>query len=130
MSVRTPRSSELKTTAGRPGAATALVASAALAHARTIPAASLCANPLATTERFGIRDQNHMGRTAHLSGSVVLVRIPSPPVSTATLHTNHGAIALELHDADAPKTVENFLDLARKGFYDGVIFHHVKIGRA
>ena len=46
-------------------------------------------------------------------------------MSDATLHTNHGAIALELYDEDAPKTVENFLKLARDGFYDGVIFHRV-----
>jgi cyclophilin family peptidyl-prolyl cis-trans isomerase len=46
-------------------------------------------------------------------------------MSTATLHTNHGAIELELHDGDAPKTVENFLKLAADGFYDGVIFHRV-----
>jgi cyclophilin family peptidyl-prolyl cis-trans isomerase len=46
-------------------------------------------------------------------------------VSTATLQTNHGAIALELFDEDAPKTVDNFVKLARDGFYDGVIFHRV-----
>jgi cyclophilin family peptidyl-prolyl cis-trans isomerase len=46
-------------------------------------------------------------------------------MSTATLHTNHGAIALELFDDAAPKTVDNFLKLARDGFYDGVIFHRV-----
>jgi len=46
-------------------------------------------------------------------------------VSAATLHTNHGPIAVELYDDDAPKTVDNFLGLARKGFYDGVIFHRV-----
>ncbi len=46
-------------------------------------------------------------------------------MSAATLHTNHGAIAVELFDADAPKTVENFLKLSRDGFYDGVIFHRV-----
>ena len=46
-------------------------------------------------------------------------------MSTATLHTNHGAIELELHDGDAPKTVENFRKLAADGFYDGVIFHRV-----
>jgi peptidyl-prolyl cis-trans isomerase B (cyclophilin B) len=46
-------------------------------------------------------------------------------MSTATMHTNHGAIALELHDDDAPKTVENFRKLAADGFYDGVIFHRV-----
>ena len=43
----------------------------------------------------------------------------------ATLHTNHGTIELELFPDEAPKTVQNFEDLARKGFYDGVIFHRV-----
>jgi len=46
-------------------------------------------------------------------------------MSKSTLHTNHGAMELELHDEDAPKTVENFKKLARDGFYDGVIFHRV-----
>jgi len=32
---------------------------------------------------------------------------------------------LELFDADAPKTVENFTKLARDGFYDGLVFHRV-----
>ena len=46
-------------------------------------------------------------------------------MSTATMHTNHGAIELELFDDDAPKTVENFRKLAGDGFYDGLIFHRV-----
>jgi peptidyl-prolyl cis-trans isomerase B (cyclophilin B) len=46
-------------------------------------------------------------------------------MTTATLHTNHGAISIELFEDDAPKTVENFLKLARDGFYNGVIFHRV-----
>ena len=46
-------------------------------------------------------------------------------MTTATLHTNHGAISLELYPEDAPKTVENFVTLATDGFYDGVIFHRV-----
>jgi cyclophilin family peptidyl-prolyl cis-trans isomerase len=46
-------------------------------------------------------------------------------MTNATLHTNHGAIAIELFDDDAPKTVENFLKLARDGFYDGVVFHRI-----
>jgi peptidyl-prolyl cis-trans isomerase B (cyclophilin B) len=46
-------------------------------------------------------------------------------MSAATLHTNHGPIDVELHDADAPKTVENFRKLASDGFYDGVVFHRV-----
>ena len=46
-------------------------------------------------------------------------------MSTATLHTNHGVIEVELFPEDAPKTVENFTKLAGDGFYDGVIFHRV-----
>jgi cyclophilin family peptidyl-prolyl cis-trans isomerase len=46
-------------------------------------------------------------------------------MSQATLHTSHGAIAIELFDDDAPKTVANFRELAGKGFYDGLIFHRV-----
>jgi peptidyl-prolyl cis-trans isomerase B (cyclophilin B) len=46
-------------------------------------------------------------------------------MAAATLHTNQGAIELELHEGDAPKTVANFKKLAGDGFYDGVIFHRV-----
>ena len=46
-------------------------------------------------------------------------------MSAATLHTNHGAIEVELFDDDAPKTVENFRKLAGDGFYEGVVFHRV-----
>ncbi len=46
-------------------------------------------------------------------------------MTTATIQTNHGAIEVELFDEDAPKTVENFVTLARDGFYDGVTFHRV-----
>ena len=46
-------------------------------------------------------------------------------MSQATLHTNHGPLAVELYDEDAPKTVENFRKLAGDGFYDGLTFHRV-----
>ena len=46
-------------------------------------------------------------------------------MSQATLHTSAGAITVELHDEDAPKTVENFRKLAADGFYDGLTFHRV-----
>ncbi len=42
---------------------------------------------------------------------------------TATLHTSVGDITFTLHAIDAPQTVNNFVFLARDGFYDGVIFH-------
>ncbi len=46
-------------------------------------------------------------------------------MSTATMNTSEGAIAFELFDSDAPKTVENFRKLASEGFYDGLTFHRV-----
>ncbi|MGH3105223.1 MAG: peptidylprolyl isomerase [Gaiellaceae bacterium] len=46
-------------------------------------------------------------------------------MTNATLHTNQGAIEVELYAEDAPKTVENFTKLTNDGFYDGVIFHRV-----
>ena len=46
-------------------------------------------------------------------------------MTTATIHTNHGAIEVELYPDDAPKTVGNFVKLAKDGFYDGVVFHRV-----
>ncbi|MEK7625291.1 MAG: peptidylprolyl isomerase [Patescibacteria group bacterium] len=44
------------------------------------------------------------------------------------IQTNKGDITIELYSNDAPKTTENFLTLAKKGFYDGVIFHRVISG--
>jgi peptidyl-prolyl cis-trans isomerase B (cyclophilin B) len=55
-----------------------------------------------------------------------------PPMSidtkknyTATLETSRGSIVIELFAADAPMTVNNFVFLAREGFYDGTRFHRV-----
>lgn len=42
-----------------------------------------------------------------------------------TIETNKGKIVFETYDNDAPKTVNNFITLANKGFYNGVIFHRV-----
>jgi cyclophilin family peptidyl-prolyl cis-trans isomerase len=49
-------------------------------------------------------------------------------MSTAKIATSEGEIELELFDADAPKTVENFRTLAAEGFYDDLIFHRVIAG--
>lgn len=43
----------------------------------------------------------------------------------ATIETNRGDIVLELDPKHAPKTVNNFVFLARQGFYDGIAFHRV-----
>ncbi len=43
----------------------------------------------------------------------------------ATVNTNQGSVVIELFPKEAPKTVNNFVFLAREGYYDGVIFHRV-----
>lgn len=43
----------------------------------------------------------------------------------ATIKTNMGDIVVQLFPEEAPKTVKNFVELAKKGYYDGVIFHRV-----
>lgn len=46
-------------------------------------------------------------------------------MTRAIMETEKGTITLELFDQDAPNTVKNFVDLAEKGFYDGLMFHRV-----
>lgn len=43
----------------------------------------------------------------------------------AEIHTPKGVMKAELYDDDAPGTVENFVTLAGKGFYEGLAFHRV-----
>jgi len=43
----------------------------------------------------------------------------------ARFQTNLGSFTIELQEDRAPRTTKNFIDLAEKGFYDGVIFHRV-----
>ncbi|OQO57364.1 peptidylprolyl isomerase [Enterococcus hirae] len=43
----------------------------------------------------------------------------------AVIKTNRGDITVQLFPELAPKTVKNFIELAKKGYYDGVIFHRV-----
>lgn len=46
-------------------------------------------------------------------------------MSKAIIKTEKGDMTVEFYDNDAPKTVENFLKLAKSGYYDGVTFHRV-----
>ena len=43
----------------------------------------------------------------------------------AIIKTEKGDMTLEFYEKDAPKTVENFITLAKKGFYNGLTFHRV-----
>ncbi|MBC8141721.1 MAG: peptidylprolyl isomerase [Armatimonadetes bacterium] len=63
---------------------------------------------------------------------------PAPPVATkdakpvtrptVTIVTAKGSIVIELYPEDAPGTVQNFVTLAKKGFYDGLTFHRIVPG--
>lgn len=46
-------------------------------------------------------------------------------MKTAEIHTAKGVMKVEFYEKDAPKTVENFISLSEKGFYDGLTFHRV-----
>ncbi|MGO2644864.1 MAG: peptidylprolyl isomerase [Lactococcus cremoris] len=45
--------------------------------------------------------------------------------TTAIINTNHGKMTVKLFDSLAPKTVKNFIELSKEGYYDGVIFHRI-----
>jgi len=51
--------------------------------------------------------------------------VPQQENPTVILHTNYGAISIELLPEKAPKTVDNFLQYARDGHFDGTLFHRV-----
>ncbi|MEK7108519.1 MAG: peptidylprolyl isomerase [Patescibacteria group bacterium] len=53
---------------------------------------------------------------------------PKNGMQVVTIETTFGAITFETFDADAPKTVSNFITLAEKGFYNGLTFHRVVAG--
>ncbi|MCH8232469.1 MAG: peptidylprolyl isomerase [Bacteroidetes bacterium] len=43
----------------------------------------------------------------------------------AEIHTNKGIMKINFFEKDAPNTVKNFVDLAEKGYYDGLTFHRI-----
>jgi peptidyl-prolyl cis-trans isomerase B (cyclophilin B) len=44
---------------------------------------------------------------------------------TAEIQTEKGTMKVEFYEKDAPNTVKNFVDLSKKGYYDGLTFHRV-----
>ena len=46
-------------------------------------------------------------------------------MAKAEIHTEKGVMHVEFFEQDAPNTVKNFIDLSKKGFYDGLTFHRV-----
>ncbi len=46
-------------------------------------------------------------------------------MKTAEIKTEKGTMKVEFYEKDAPNTVDNFVKLSEKGFYDGLTFHRV-----
>ncbi len=98
---------------------------------------ALSANPGKPVVKDEFKIENADQTAAAQNASGTSINLNADPISqtgskstenfmhTVTIETNKGTIVIETYDSDAPKTVENFVSLANKGFYDGVIFHRV-----
>ena len=101
--------------------------------ADTAPATQPPATPISDTGGSAGQSSNAGPATPGVAivGGHSIKQWPSPPSMTidpgasytAVLNTSAGAITVELLPAEAPNTVNNFVFLARQGFYDNVIFH-------
>jgi len=56
---------------------------------------------------------------------LLLSELTQQKAMQAEIHTAKGLMKVDFYQADAPNTVKNFTDLAKKGFYDGLTFHRV-----
>ncbi|MBS0556864.1 MAG: peptidyl-prolyl cis-trans isomerase [Proteobacteria bacterium] len=64
-------------------------------------------------------------KTAEPAKAEAVAPTPAAANPKVLLHTSMGDITLELYPDKAPKTVENFLQYVKDGFYDGTVFHRV-----
>jgi cyclophilin family peptidyl-prolyl cis-trans isomerase len=75
----------------------------------TTPASIPLATSSTTVSVASINNNNQLSNNQHM----------------ITIVTTKGTIVFDTYDADAPNTVKNFITLANKGFYNGLIFHRV-----
>lgn len=79
-----------------------------------------------TTDNFGNEPVFEDGTVTEPSPATTTINTTdNKKTHMVTIETNYGNIVFETYDSDAPNTVKNFLTLADKGFYNGVIFHRV-----
>ena len=81
--------------------------------------------PLINTESTTDTNQNPTTDSTLPTQSTSATTETKKIMNTVTLKTNMGDITIALDRNNAPKTVENFVTLAQKGFYDGIKFHRV-----
>ena len=68
--------------------------------------------------------------SAQFAGAQSVVMTNQEPTIThiVIMNTNHGPVTIGIYGQDVPKTVDNFVGLAEKNFYDGILFHRVVPG--
>jgi cyclophilin family peptidyl-prolyl cis-trans isomerase/HEAT repeat protein len=113
-------------------------ARAALAEvARTDPARAVRARAAAALRSLGAVEVPGLGREGSgrppLDYRAAMAPYDPPPgiplyTPRAFLHTRHGTIEIHLDVVEAPLTTAAFIELARRGFYDGLTFHRVEPG--
>jgi len=82
--------------------------------------------PVATEAPVVVDTTNTLNETSIMTDEKLLqAGAVKDDETVAIIHTNHGDITLRFFPEAAPKTVENFTGLAKKGYYDGVIFHRI-----
>ena len=116
------------------GAATAMPANAGAAEPTAAPTAAAAATAAPAGDANAPATATPLPTAASSGGGtgpggVMQWREPPPRIIdpeaayTAVINTTEGSITVELLTEDAPATVNNFVFLAREGFYDNVIFH-------
>jgi len=92
-------------------------------------AATASTDSAATSSASNALSALNSSTTAPVAASVTVTAASTTVVQNfmhkITIQTNMGTIVFETYDADAPNTVNNFITLASKGFYNGLIFHRV-----
>ena len=74
---------------------------------------------------FGCQAQNKENETLINKPEKDVMSEVEDSMLVAVMKTNMGTVEIELFEKQTPKTVENFSGLAKKGYYNGVIFHRV-----
>ena len=91
---------------------------------RVVPL-TIDAEPAASTDQYSTTTTSVPATKEDNTKPTMSPQTTSTGGTSAILHTSMGDITVTFAPTDAPKTVENFLKLARSGFYDGVKFHRV-----
>ncbi len=76
-------------------------------------------------KQIGVQNEKKIGEDSSIANDLHLSNDTITITQKVLIKTSKGDILIGLYGEDAPKTVENFLGLVRKRYYDGILFHRV-----